>query len=127
MFEELTREELVTEYIETGIRELYRIPYNGDVVDFGSRGPVDLPKDPAYWSAKDKSRHDMHKEIAKRYHVSYDSIRWLDGTLDGFSDEMYIFDRKVKPLIRDIILRLEAVESGKPPWSVRREKSDDIG
>ena len=71
-YSEYTREQLVEEYLET------RLATFVDVCGVDGRWmPTDVSRDPVYWKSKDKDFHDMHYEIARRYHIgSYNNERY---------------------------------------------------
>ena len=117
MFDEYTREELVEEYIEQFVKDAFAM--NG-VLRKGQLVPNDVPTSAEYWKSRDNDKHGMHCEIARRYHLKREDIMWLSGIFDNWSDEMYIWNRKVKPLIRDAIRRLEAQENGRDFRKVKR-------
>lgn len=117
MFEEYTREELVAAYVEQFVKDAFA---RDGVLHEGPLVPNDVPTSAEYWKARDNGKHEMHCEIARRYHLKRDDIMWLSGIFDDWSGEMYIWDRKVKPLIRDAIRRLEAQENGKDFRKVKR-------
>lgn len=98
-----SREDLVKEYIETRLASV--IEHVG--VDWRFM-PVDVNQDPAYWKAKDKDLHDMHFEIAEKYHIKRDDCLWLENVAD--SDNLYLTKRKLKPLIDRAIRDLERLE-----------------
>lgn len=102
-WEKLSREDLVREYLETRLASL--------VEHIGVRWhwmPIDVSQDPAYWKAKDQDLHSMHYEIARRYHIDRYDCLWLENIVD--STNLYLTDRKLKPLIEDSIKRLEKLE-----------------
>ena len=66
--------------------------------------------------------HDMHIEIAKRYHIDWYDCLWLENIVD--SDNLYITERKLKPLIRNSIQRLEEVEAKKASDKQKETKND---
>ena len=101
-----TREMLVEEYLETRLASLV----NHIGVDWRMM-PNDVPQDAAYWKAKDKSLHDMHYEIARRYHIDRYDCLWLENMVD--STNLYLTDRKLKPLVADSIKELEKLEREK--------------
>ena len=98
-----TREMLVEEYIETRLASLV----NHIGVDWRMM-PNDVPQDAAYWKAKDKSLHDMHYEIARLYNIKRDDCLWLENIVD--STNLYVTDRKLKPLVDHSIKELEKLE-----------------
>ena len=102
-WKKMSREDLVREYLETRLASLV----NCIGVDWHWM-PKDVPQDPVYWKAKDKSLHDMHYEIARRYHISRDNCLWLENMVD--STNLYLTDRKLKPLVSDAIKFLEEEE-----------------
>ena len=116
-FENYTREELVAAYIEQFVFEAFE--HDGGLRD-GPLVPTDLPKTPEYWKNRNTNQHEMHKEIARRYHVKREDILWLDGIFNDWSGEMYVWKRRVKPLIKDAIRRLEALEDGRDFRAIKR-------
>lgn len=98
-----TREQLVEEYLETRLASL--INFCG--VDRRWM-PKDVSKDPAYWKSKDKDLHDMHYEIARRYHIKRDNCLWLENQID--STNLYVFDYKFKAIVKSSIELLEEEE-----------------
>lgn len=123
-YENFTREELVAEYVESFLAGVY-LYHDGSMLHEDSV-PLDMPKDPAYWLKRDKNRMAMHKEIARRYHVKYEDIRWLESV--GDNSDLYLYEHRLKPCIRDAIRCLEAQEAGKDRFSVvpayRQSKSE---
>lgn len=105
-YKDYTREQLVEEYLETRLASLV----NCIGVDWRWM-PNDVSQDPVYWKAKDKSLHDMHYEIARRYHIDRYDCLWLENMVD--STNLYLTDRKLKPLVRDAIKLLEKLEKEK--------------
>lgn len=105
-YKDFTREQLVEEYLETRLASLV----NCIGVDWRWM-PKDVSQDPVYWKAKDKSLHDMHYEIARRYHIDRHDCLWLENMVD--STNMYLTDRKLKPLVSDAIKFLEKKEKEK--------------
>ena len=103
MYDEFSREQLVEEYLERKLATLV----NCIGTDWHWM-PVDVPKDPAYWKAKDEELHSMHKEIARRYGINYYDCLWLENMVD--SDNLYLTERRFKPLVRDSIKFLEEAE-----------------
>ena len=99
-YKDYTREQLVEEYLETRLASLI----NWCGVDRRWM-PKDVSRDPAYWKAKDKDLHDMHKEIARRYHISRDNCLWLENQVD--STNLYVFDYKFKVIVKSTIKLLE--------------------
>ena len=73
--------------------------------------PKDVSKDPAYWKSKDKDLHDMHYEIARRYHIDRYDCLWLENQLD--STNLYVFDYKFKAIVKSSIELLEKEEKKK--------------
>lgn len=102
-YKDWKREDLVKEYIETR----YASVINCIGTDWHAM-PKDAPKDPAYWKAKDKDMHTMHYAIAAKYGISRDDCLWLMNV--ATSDEMYIFDYKLKAVIKNCIDMLEKLE-----------------
>ena len=98
-----TREQLVEEYLETRLASL--INFCG--VDRRWM-PKDVSRDPAYWKTKDKDLHDMHYEIARRYHIKRDNCLWLENQID--STNFYVFDYKFKAIVKSSIELLEKEE-----------------
>lgn len=105
-YSEYSREQLVEEYLETRLASLV----NCIGVDWHWM-PKDVSQDPVYWKAKDKSLHDMHYEIARRYHIDRYDCLWLENMVD--STNLYLTDRKLKPLVSDAIKFLEKKEKEK--------------
>ena len=105
-WKDFSREQLVEEYLETRLASL--INFCG--VDRRWM-PKDVSKDPAYWKSKDKDLHDMHYEIARRYHIDRYDCLWLENIVD--SDNLYLTERKLKPLIERSIKELEKREEEK--------------
>ena len=103
---ELSREELVEEYIEAKLATL--VNFIG--TDWHWM-PVDVSQDPTYWKSKDQHIHEMHIEIAKRYHIDRYDCLWLENIVD--SDNLYLTERKLKPLIERSIRELEKREEEK--------------
>ena len=105
-YSDYTREQLVEEYLETRLASFV------DVCGVDRRWmPKDVSHDPAYWKSKDKDLHDMHYEIARRYHIDRNDCLWLENIVD--SDNLYIMDYKFKPLVRKSIELLEKKEEEK--------------
>jgi len=105
-YESFSREQLVEEYLETRLASFV------EACGVDCRWmPTDVPKDPAYWKSKDKDLHDMHYEIARRYSIERDDCLWLDNMVD--TDNLYIMDYKLKPLMRKAIELLEKEEKEK--------------
>lgn len=105
-WEDFSREDLVREYLETRLA--------GIVEHIGVKWhwmPTDVSQDPAYWKAKDQALHNMHYEIARRYHIDRYDCLWLDNIVD--SDNFYLTERKLKPLIEQAIRELEKREEEK--------------
>lgn len=117
---ELSREELVEEYIETKLATL--VNFIG--TDWRWM-PSDVSQDPIYWKSKDQSIHDMHIEIARRYHIDRYDCLWLENIVDG--DNLYLTDRKLKPLIRDSIRWLEEAEAKKLKEAKKKKRSKRAG
>ena len=112
-WEKLSREDLVREYLETRLASL--------VEHIGVRWhwmPTDVSQDPAYWKAKDQDLHNMHYEIARRYNIDRYDCLWLENIVD--STNLYLTERKLKPLIEDSIKRLEKLEEE----HIKREEKD---
>lgn len=105
-YEEFTREELVAEYIETFLAGVY-LSFEGKLL-YKNHMPSDMPKTVEFWKSKDRDRHDMHLEIAHRYHLPYEKVRWLDGV--GGNDDLYLSHNKLKPCINKAIRYLEKLE-----------------
>ena len=116
-WKKMSREDLVREYLETRLATLV----NHIGVDWHWM-PSDVSQDPIYWKAKDKSLHDMHYEIARRYHIDRYDCLWLENIVD--STNLYLTDRKLKPLIEDSIKRLEKLEE-KNKRKRRKRKRDN--
>jgi len=105
-YKDYTREQLVEEYLETQLASFV------DVCGVDRRWmPKDVSRDPAYWKSKNKDLHDMHYEIARRYHIDRYDCLWLENMVD--STNLYLTDRKLKPLISDAIKFLEKKEKEK--------------
>ena len=105
-YKDYTREQLVEEYLETELATLV------DVCGVDRRWmPRDVSRDPDYWKSKDKDLHDMHYEIARRYHIDRYDCLWLENIVD--SDNLYLTKRKLKPLIERSIRELEKREEEK--------------
>lgn len=105
-WKKLSREDLVREYLETRLATLV------DAIGVGWHWmPTDVSQDPAYWKAKDQDLHDMHYEIARRYHIDRYDCLWLENIVD--SDNLYLTKRKLKPLIERSIRELEKLEEKK--------------
>ena len=102
-YKDYTREQLVEEYLETRLASL--INFCG--VDRRWM-PKDVSRDPAYWKTKDKDLHDMHYEIARRYHIKRDNCLWLENQID--STNLYVFDYKFKAIVKSSIELLEKEE-----------------
>ena len=105
-WENLSREELVEEYIETQLATL--VNFIG--TDWRYM-PHDVSQDPIYWKSKDKDIHNMHIEIAKRYHINRDECLWLLNIVDDTN--LYCTNRLLKPLIEHSISLLEKLEEEK--------------
>lgn len=106
IYKDYTREQLVEEYLETRLASLV------DFCGIDRRWmPKDVSRDPAYWKAKDKDLHDMHYEIARRYHIKRDDCLWLENLMD--STNMYVFDYKFKAILKHAIDALEKKEKEK--------------
>ena len=102
-YKDYTREQLVEEYLETRLASLV------NVCGVDRRWmPKDVSKDPAYWKAKDKDLHDMHYEIARRYHIDRYDCLWLENLMDGCN--LYVFDYKFKAILKHAIESLEKKE-----------------
>lgn len=106
IYKDYTREQLVEEYLETRLASLI----NWCGVD-GRWMPKDVSRDPAYWKVKDKDLHDMHYEIARRYHIDRYDCLWLENEID--SDNLYIFDYRFKAIVKSAIKSLEDKEREK--------------
>ena len=105
-YKDFTREQLVEEYLET------RLATFVDVCGVDRRWmPTDVSMDPAYWKSKDKDLHDMHYEIAKRYHIDRYDCLWLENMVDR--DNLYLTHYRFKPLVRHAIESLEKKEAEK--------------
>lgn len=102
-YRDLTREQLVEEYLETRLASFV------NVCGVDRRWmPKDVSRDPAYWKSKDKDLHDMHYEIARRYHIDRYDCLWLENMVDR--DNLYLTHYRFKPLVNDAIKLLEAKE-----------------
>ncbi len=102
-YDNYTREQLVEEYLETrlaGIIEHIGVEWHWM--------PTDVSQDPSYWKAKDQDMHDMHNEIARRYHIKRDDCLWLENMVD--SDNFYIMNYKFKAIVKSSIELLEKAE-----------------
>ena len=102
-WKELSREDLVREYLETRLASI--VEHIGVTWHWM---PKDVSRDPAYWKAKDKDLHDMHYEIARRYHIKRDNCLWLENQID--STNLYVFDYKFKAIVESSIKLLEEEE-----------------
>jgi len=103
-----SREQLVEEYLETRLASFI------DVCGVDRRWmPKDVSRDPVYWKSKDKDLHDMHCEIARRYHIGRDDCLWLENIVDA--DNLYIMDYKFKAIVREAIKILEKEEKEHRP------------
>lgn len=105
-WKDFSREDLVREYLETrlaGIVDVIGVKWHWM--------PTDVSQDPVYWKAKDQDLHDMHYEIARRYHIDRYDCLWLENIVD--SDNLYLTERKLKPLIERSIRELEKREEEK--------------
>lgn len=100
---ELSREDLVREYLDTRLASI--VEHIGVTWHWM---PKDVPQDPAYWKMKDQDMHDMHCEIARRYHIDRYDCLWLENIVD--SDNLYLTERKMKPLVDNAIRELERLE-----------------
>ena len=98
-----SREDLVGEYLETRLAGI--VEHIGVEWHWMS---TDVSQDPAYWKAKDQDLHNMHYEIARRYHIKREECLWLENIVD--SDNFYLTERKLKPLIDRAIRDLERLE-----------------
>lgn len=106
IYKDYTREQLVEEYLET------RLATFVDVCGVDRRWmPTDVSKDTAYWKSKDKDLHDMHYEIARRYHIDRYDCLWLENLLDRTN--LYVFDYKFKAIVKHAIESLEKLEHEK--------------
>ena len=106
IYKDYTREQLVEEYLETRLASFV------DVCGVDRRWmPTDVSKDPAYWKSKDKDLHDMHHEIARRYHIDWYDCLWLENLLD--STNLYVFEYKFKAIVKHAIETLEKLEKEK--------------
>lgn len=112
-WKDFSREQLVEEYLETRLASL--INFCG--VDRRWM-PKDVSKDPAYWKSKDKDLHDMHYEIARRYHIDRYDCLWLENQLD--STNLYVFDYKFKAIVKSSIELLEKEEEKKKRKKARQ-------
>lgn len=112
-WEKLSREDLVREYLETRLATIV----DAIGVDWHWM-PTDVSQDPAYWKSKDNELHDMHYEIARRYHIDRYDCLWLENIVD--SDNLYLTKRKLKPLIERSIRELEKREEE----HIKREEKD---
>ena len=101
-----TREQLVEEYLETRLASLV----NWCGVDRRWM-PKDVSKDSNYWKSKDKDLHNMHYEIARRYHIDRYDCLWLENLLD--STNLYVFEYQFKAIVKYAIETLEKLEKDK--------------
>lgn len=102
-YRDYTREQLVEEYLETRLASFV------EVCGVDRRWmPTDVSKDPIYWASKDKDLHDMHCEIARRYHIDRYDCLWFSEFVS--SENFYIVDYKFKKLVHDAIKFLEKKE-----------------
>jgi hypothetical protein len=105
-YKDFTREQLVEEYLET------RLATFVDACGVDRRWmPTDVSMDPVYWKSKDKSLHDMHYEIARRYHIDRYDCLWLENIAD--TDNLYLMHYKFKPIVKKAIELLEQTEKEK--------------
>ena len=103
-YKDYTREQLVEEYLETQLASFV------DVCGVDRRWmPKDVSRDLAYWKSKNKDLHDMHYEIARRYHIDRYDCLWLENQID--STNLYVFDYKFKAIVKSSIELLEEEES----------------
>lgn len=105
-YKDYTREQLVEEYLETRLATLV----NWCGVERRWM-PKDVSKDPSYWKSKDKDLHDMHYEIARRYHIDRDDCLWLENLMDRTN--LYVFDYQFKAIVKHSIETLEKLEKEK--------------
>lgn len=105
-WKDFSREDLVREYLETRLATL--VNFIG--VDWHWM-PTDVSQDPAYWKAKDQDLHEMHFEIARRYHISRDDCLWLENIVDDTN--LYCTARSFKPLIERSLSLLAKLERDK--------------
>jgi len=112
-WEKLSREDLVKEYLETRLATIV----DAIGVDWHWM-PIDVSQDLAYWKAKDKDLHAMHYEIARRYHIDRYDCLWLENIVD--STNLYLTERKLKPLIERSIRELEKREEE----HIKKEEKD---
>lgn len=106
IYKDYTREQLVEEYLETRLASFV----NWCEVDRRWM-PKDVSKDPLYWKSKDKDLHDMHYEIARRYHIDRYDCLWLENLLD--STNLYVFEYQFKAIVKHAIETLEKLEKEK--------------
>lgn len=105
-YKDYTREQLVEEYLETQLASFV------DVCGVDRRWmPKDVSRDPTYWKSKNKDLHDMHYEIARRYHIDRYDCLWLENQID--STNLYIFEYKFKAIVKSSIKLLEEEERKK--------------
>jgi hypothetical protein len=104
IYKDYTREQLVEEYLETQLASFV------DICGVDRRWmPKDVSRDPAYWKSKDKDLHDMHYEIARRYHIKRDDCLWLENLMDGTN--LYVFEYQFKAIVKHAIETLEKLEN----------------
>ena len=105
-YKDFTREQLVEEYLSIRLAGL--VNFIG--TDWHWM-PTDVPQDPAYWKGIDGDLHEMHKLIAEKYHIDRYDCLWLENIVD--STNLYVTEKKFKPLVRDAIKALEKEEEKK--------------
>ena len=117
-YSNFTREQLVEEYLETKLAILV------DCCGVDNRWmPKDVSKDPYYWKSKDKDLHDMHYEIARRYHISRYDCLWLENIAD--TDNLYAVDYIFKRIVKAAIKSLEEKEKAAIKSLEEKEKENN--
>lgn len=102
-YRNFSREELVEEYLSIHLATL--VNFIGTDWHFM---PKDVPKSPDYWKSINGDLHEIHKLIAERYHIDRNDCLWLENIVD--SDNLYLTDRKFRPLVKQSIRLLEEEE-----------------
>lgn len=118
-FKNFTREQLVTEYIEGWIAEC---SFTFDGKFSPSKRITDMNPDPNYWKRKLTCYHDMHLEIARRYHLDYENIKWLNYIQWQWGTELYLAHGSYKAIIAKCIKELEKQEAQIPKPQKRGRK-----
>ena len=103
-YKDFTREQLVEEYLSIRLATLV----NAIGTDWHWM-PTDVPQSAEYWKMVDGNLHEMHKRIAELYHIDRYDCLWLENIVD--SDNLYITNRKFKPLLKQAIDCLERKEN----------------